>query len=131
EMLEAGLVELLVVDDWKARMWARVLPKLSVRGDLVLRSDARTGWAIRKDSPKLMAEIDDFFRNWAMKQGVAEHRMNTYMRKVKELRNPTGSAEYKRFVQTLALFEKYGRKYGFDPLMLAAQGYQESQLNQD
>jgi membrane-bound lytic murein transglycosylase MltF len=28
------------------------------------------------------------------------------------------------------LFEKYGKKYGFDPLMLAAQGYQESQLNQ-
>ena len=28
------------------------------------------------------------------------------------------------------LFEKYGRQYGFDPLMLAAQGYQESQLNQ-
>ena len=29
---------------------------------------------------------------------------------------------------TLALFEKYGARYGFDPLMLAAQGYQESQL---
>jgi len=66
-----------------------------------------------------------------MKQGVADHRMNAYMRKVKELKNPTASAEYKRFVDTLALFEKYGNKYGFDPLMLAAQGYQESQLNQN
>ena len=28
------------------------------------------------------------------------------------------------------LFQKYGEKYNFDPLMLAAQGYQESQLNQ-
>ena len=28
------------------------------------------------------------------------------------------------------LFQKYGAQYGFDPLMLAAQGYQESQLNQ-
>jgi membrane-bound lytic murein transglycosylase MltF len=36
----------------------------------------------------------------------------------------------KRFQDTLALFQKYGAKYGFDPLMLAAQGYQESQLNQ-
>jgi len=131
EMLEAGLVELEVVDDWKARMWAQVLPKLNVRPDLVLRADAKTGWAIRKDSPKLSAEIDDFFRNWAMKQGVADHRMNAYMKKVKELKNPTASAEYKRFVDTLALFEKYGNKYGFDPLMLAAQGYQESQLNQN
>jgi len=28
------------------------------------------------------------------------------------------------------LFQRYGPRYGFDPLMLAAQGYQESQLNQ-
>jgi membrane-bound lytic murein transglycosylase MltF len=130
EMLDAGLIELLVVDDWKGRMWSLVLPKLKVRTDLVLRENARTGWAIRKDSPKLAAEIDDFFKNWAMKQGVADYRMNTYMKRVKELKDPTASAEYKRFQQTLSLFEKYGKKYGFDPLMLAAQGYQESQLNQ-
>jgi membrane-bound lytic murein transglycosylase MltF len=130
EMLDAGLIELLVVDDWKAHMWAQVLPKVKVRTDLKLRADAKTGWAIRKDSPKLKAEIDDFFRNWAMKQGVADYRMNVYMKKVKELKDPTASDEYKRFKQTLALFEKYGSKYNFDPLMLAAQGYQESQLNQ-
>jgi len=130
EMLDAGLIELLVVDDWKARMWAQVLPKITVRDDLVLRADAKTGWAIRKDSPKLKAEIDDFFRNWAMKQGVMAYRMGQYMRKVKELKDPTASAEYQRFRATLGLFEKYGKKYGFDPLMLAAQGYQESQLNQ-
>ena len=29
------------------------------------------------------------------------------------------------------MFEKYGTRYQFDPLMLAAQGYQESQLRQD
>jgi membrane-bound lytic murein transglycosylase MltF len=131
EMLDAGLVELQVVDDWKARMWAQALPKLKVRTDLVLRADAKTGWAIRKDSPKLAAEIDDFFRNWAMKQGVADYRMRVYMSKIKELKDPTGRAEYKRFEETLAFFKKYGNKYGFDPLMLAAQGYQESQLNQN
>jgi membrane-bound lytic murein transglycosylase MltF len=112
-------------------MWSRVLPKVKVRTDLVLRANAKTGWAIRKDSPKLQSEIDDFFRNWAMKQGVADYRMNSYMKRVKELRDPTASAEYKRFKSTLALFEKYGKKYNFDPLMLAAQGYQESQLNQN
>jgi membrane-bound lytic murein transglycosylase MltF len=131
EMLDAGLIELLVVDDWKAHMWAQVLPKVKVRTDLALRANAKTGWAIRKDSPKLAGEIDDFFRNWAMKQGVSDYRMNVYMKKVKELKDPTASAEYKRFQETLALFEKYGNKYGFDPLMLAAQGYQESQLNQN
>lgn len=131
QMLDAGLIELMVVDDWKAHMWSLVLPKVKVRRDLVLRANAKTGWAIRKNSPKLQAEIDDFFRNWAIKQGVADYRMNTYMKRVKELKDPTASAEYKRFKDIVALFEKYGRKYNFDPLMLAAQGYQESQLNQN
>ncbi|HKE41551.1 MAG TPA: transglycosylase SLT domain-containing protein [Casimicrobiaceae bacterium] len=131
EMLDAGVIQLLVVDDWKAHMWGQVLPKVKIRPDLKVRADAKTGWAIRKDSPKFLAEIDDFFRNWAMKQGVADYRMNVYMKKVKELKDPTASEEYKRFKQTLALFEKYGSKYNFDPLMLAAQGYQESQLNQN
>jgi membrane-bound lytic murein transglycosylase MltF len=131
EMLDAGLVDFVVVDDWKARMWAQALPKIKVRTDLVLRANAKTGWAIRKDSPKLAAEIDDFFGNWAMKQGVADYRMRVYMSKVKELKDPTASAEYKRFQATLAIFKKYGNQYGFDPLMLAAQGYQESQLNQN
>ena len=130
DMLDAGLLQLVVMDDWKARMWAPVLPKLTARPDLVVRADARTGWAIRKNSPLLAAEIDDFFRNWAIKQGVVAYRMNTYMKRVKELKDPTGNVEYRRFRETVALFEKYGARYGFDPLMLAAQGYQESQLNQ-
>ena len=66
--------------------------------------------------------------SWAT--GVADYRMRVYMSKVKELKDPTASAEYKHFEETLALFKKYGNEYGFDPLMLAAQGYQESQLNQ-
>ena len=131
DMLNAGLLQFIVVDDWKARMWAQVLPKVKPRNDLVLREGAKTGWAVRKDSPKLKAEIADFFQNWALKNGVADYRMNSYMKRVKELKDPTGNAEWKRFQETLALFEKYGTRYGFDPLMLAAQGYQESQLNQN
>ena len=92
DMLNAGLLEVLVVDDWKARMWAQVLPKLKVRTDLVLRADAKTGWAIRKDSPKLAAEIDDFFRNWAIKQGVADYRMNAYMKRVQGAQGPDRGA---------------------------------------
>lgn len=131
EMLSAGLIELMVVDDWKGRMWSQVLPKVAVRSDLVLRANAKTGWAIRKNSPKLFAEINDFFSNWAMKQGVAEYRMNNYMRRIRELKDPGTSAEYKRFQETLAIFERYGKQYNFDPLMLAAQGFQESQLDQN
>ena len=130
EMLNAGLLQAIVIDDWKARMWAQVLPRLTVRKDIVLRAGGRTGWAIRKESPQLAAEIDDFYRNFAKKQGVIEYRMAQYMKRVKQLKDPTTSSDYARFEQTIALFRKYGAQYHFDPLMLAAQGYQESALDQ-
>jgi len=130
EMVSAGVLQAIVVDDWVARMWAQVLPKIKVHDDVVLRGDGRTGWAIRKDSPKLAAEIDDFYRNFARKQSVVEVRMAQSMKRVKQLKDPTASSDYQRFESTVALFRKYGEQYHFDPLMLAAQGYQESGLNQ-
>ena len=131
EMLNAGLLQAIVVDEWKADMWAQVLPKVKVNDTVVLRDHGRTGWVVRKNSPKLAAEINEFYVGWAQKQGVINYRLAQYMKRVKQMKDPTGSDEWKRFRDTLALFEKYGSKYSFDPLMLAAQGYQESQLDQN
>jgi membrane-bound lytic murein transglycosylase MltF len=131
EMLNVGLFESIVVDDWKARMWAEVLPKITVNPGAIVREGGRIGWAVRKDSPKLRAELEEFYAKVVVKQGGADSRLKQYYRRVKQLKDPTGSAERKRFEDTLALFRKYGEKYRFDPLMLAAQGYQESQLDQN
>ena len=130
EMMNAGLLQAMVVDDWKARMWAQVLPKLTVHGTIVLRPATRKGWAIRKNSPKLAAALNDLYATSIKKSGVIPYRQQQYMKNIKTLNNPTASADYKRFQDTIALFEKYGHTYNFDPLMLAAQGYQESTLDQ-
>ena len=131
EMLAAGLTELAVVDDWKALLWARILPKIKVREDLVLRDEGHTGWAIRKGSPKLAGVLTDFYRGVVKRQGVIESRLAQEQKRVKHIRNNTAGAEWKRFQATVRLFEKYGARYSFDPLMLTAQGYQESRLRQD
>jgi membrane-bound lytic murein transglycosylase MltF len=131
EMLNAGIVDIVVVDDWLAKMWAQVLPKIVVHENLKLREGGKIGWAVRKDSPKLTDAIQDFFESYIVKQGVGAYRLAQYMKRVKQIRDPTASTEWKRFEETLALFRTYGHKYNFDPLMLAAQGYQESRLDQN
>jgi len=131
EMLNAGLFEFVVVDDWKAKMWAPVLSKIKVRDDLVLRSDGYIGWGMRKGSPKLEAAVQDFYVNFIKKHNIIAVRQAQYHKRVKQITNNTAKEELQRFERTLALFDKYGAKYGFDPIMLAAQGYQESQLNQN
>ena len=130
EMVNAGLLGISIVDDWKARLWAQVLPQLKVRDDLAVSAEGYTGWAIRKNSPQLQAALNDFYLNYLKKQGVAEYLLAQYMKRIKQIRNNGGDAEQKRFDATLVLFQKYGTQYDFDPLMLAAQGFQESQLNQ-
>jgi membrane-bound lytic murein transglycosylase MltF len=130
EMLNAGLLEAIVVDDWKAKIWAQVLPKVKVREDVVLRSAGKRGWATRKDSPRLAAELNDFYTSWAKKQGVIPYRQQQYMKTIKALNSASAGADQKRFEALIAVFQKYGKEYNFDPLMLAAQGYQESTLDQ-
>ena len=131
EMLNAGLFEFVVIDDWKGRIWAQLLPNIRLREDLVLRGDGVTGWAIRKNSPRLEAEIVDFYANYSKKQGVLDYRMAQYHKRIKQIGSNADDAEVKRFNSMIALFKKYGDRYHFDPLMLAAQGYQESKLRQD
>jgi membrane-bound lytic murein transglycosylase MltF len=130
EMLDAGILEVVVVDDWKGRMWAQILPSLRVNDGVVVQAGSRVGWGIRKGSPMLAAEVLAYMKAEG-KRGSLEGRLQQQGRRVKKLRNPAAGAERKRLEQIFALFEKYGARYRFDPLMLAAQGYQESRLNQD
>lgn len=131
EMLNAGLLQAVVVDDWKAKMWAQALPKLKVHEDIVLRPRTKMGWAIRKNSPKLAAELTEFYAYYAKQAGGIPALQRQYMARVKALKDATATADQKRLLALVDIFRKYGQQYNFDPLMLAAQGYQESTLNQE
>ncbi|MCU0578111.1 MAG: transglycosylase SLT domain-containing protein [Desulfobacterota bacterium] len=130
EMLNAGLLEAIIVDSWKSRMWGQILPRIRPAREAKLRTAGHTGWAIRKESPQLRAALEDFYHKFLKKQGVLEFRHRQYLKRVKQMKDATAAEELKRFEETIELFKKYGDRYQFDPLMLAAQGYQESQLNQ-
>ena len=130
EMANLGLLDAIVVDDWKARLWAQVLPRLRVRADIVLRDEAHTAWAIRKDSPQLAAAIEEFFTKGGDARAASAARLAAYHRRLRQMRDPTAEEDWQRFEAAANLFEAYGTRYGFEPLLLQAQGYQESRLDQ-
>jgi len=131
EMLNAGLFQAIVVDDIIAKMWVQVLPSIKINEGAVLRSAGQPGWAIRKNSPKLQAILTEFFNHSTTRSYSAAARLAQQYKRIKQIKDPTADQAAKRFKDTLALFEKYGPKYGFEPLLLAAQGFQESQLDQN
>jgi membrane-bound lytic murein transglycosylase MltF len=130
EMVNAGLLDLVIADDWVVRIWAQVLPNLKPVVTATVRNDGQIGWAIRKESPKLQAALQDFYTTVVRKQGLFGYLQAQATRRVKQFRNNTADDELRRFDELMGLFRTYGARYNFDPLMLAAQGYQESQLDQ-
>jgi membrane-bound lytic murein transglycosylase MltF len=131
EMVNAGLLDWAVVDNYKARIWAGVFDKLSVRDDIVFRSGGRIGVAVREDSPKLLAELNEFMTSH--RQGTLHGNMliNRYVKNFDWAQNALGAKDFQRFQDIAHIFKKYGEQYGIDYLMVAAQGYQESGLDQN
>jgi membrane-bound lytic murein transglycosylase MltF len=129
EMLNTGLLQTIVVDEWKAKLWAFALPNIVLRSDLVVRDGGRLGWAVKKGNTLLAAEMLDFYAKRFKMEGSFALRLRQLAQRIKQFRDSTEDKELKRFETTVALFEKYGSQYRFDPLMLAAQGYQESRLD--
>ena len=131
EMVNAGLLDWVVVDNYKAGIWSGVFDELSVRDDIVFRSGGRIGAAVREGSPKLLAELNEFIKSY--RQGTLHGNMliNRHLKNFDWAKNSLGANDFKRFQDVADIFEKYGQQYGIDYLLVAAQGYQESGLNQD
>src|SRR4029077_16747157 len=107
------------------------LPDITVHSDIVFKDNGDIAWAIRKNSPQLKAVLDDFVKK--NRQGTAFGKLmfQRYTTSIKFIKNATSSNEIKKFRAYVTYFQKYAQEYDFDYLMLGAQGYQESMLQQD
>lgn len=130
EMTEAGLLPYVVVDRYKGLFWSQVYKKLKVREELVVNQGGDIAWAIRKNSPLLKAEIDDFMKSHKVGTSFGNTVVMRYLKRTKELHNAASEAEMAKFQKLVGFFQKYGAQYKFNDLMMVAQGYQESQLDQ-
>ena len=131
EMLNAGLIPLIVVDKHKADFWKQIFPQLTVHSGVVVRSGGEIAWAIRKGSPGLKAALDDFGRRNRVGTSIGNQVLTRYLKNVKYVKNATSAAERKKFTELIHYFKKYGDQYDVDPLLMGAQAYQESQLDQN
>jgi membrane-bound lytic murein transglycosylase MltF len=87
-------------------------------------------WAIRKGSPQLKAVVDDFMARHAKGTSIGNQILARYLKSIKYVKDAASEAERKKFPDLIPFFQKYGDQYDVDWLLMVAQGYQESQLNQ-
>jgi membrane-bound lytic murein transglycosylase MltF len=129
EMVNAGIVPATVAHGFIAEFWAQVMPKLKVNKTAAVKTGGQVAWAIRKNSPKLKAELNAFLAKYPEGGASRNALLASYLKSTKFAKAATTPAERARLEKLQALFIKYGDKYGMDYLLMAAQGYQESGLN--
>ena len=130
EMVGTGLVPITVVDDYLATFWSKVFTGLTVHDDVRLRTGGVLAVAFRKDNPKLRAAVS----TWLAKHGTGDGFRNVierrYLVNATYAKNAVSEPERLKLEAVVALFKKYGAQYDVDYLLMAAQGYQESTLDQ-
>jgi membrane-bound lytic murein transglycosylase MltF len=130
EMVNAGLIPFTATADLLANFWKQVFPKIKVHEGIALLTAGNIAWAIRNDSPQLKAATDEFVARHAKGTSIGNQVLARYFKNAKYVKDAASEAERKKFLALVQYFQKYGDKYDVDWMLMAAQGYQESQLNQ-
>lgn len=130
EMVSAGLIPLTIINAPVANFWKQVFPKITVYDGVAVRKGGDIAWAFRKGSPQLKAAVDDFITRNGKGSAIGNMILARYLKDAKYVNNAASAAERKKFLALVGYFQKYGQEYDVDWLLMAAQGYQESQLNQ-
>jgi membrane-bound lytic murein transglycosylase MltF len=130
EMVNAGLLPWAVVDEHKAKLWSVLYTSMAMRPDIAVNEGGEIAWAFRKNSPLLKDVVDEFCRTHKVGTKFGNILKKRYTGAQSPAKRATSKKDLENFQKLVALFRTYGRQYKFDALMIAAQGYQESKLNQ-
>ena len=131
EMVNAGLAPITIVDDYLAEFWGKVFTNLKVHGGVTLRTGGELAVAFRKDNPKLRDAVNAWVKKHGKGDGFRNVLERRYLESTKFAKNAAAESERRKLEAVIALFKKYGEQYDVDYLLMAAQGYQESTLDQN
>jgi membrane-bound lytic murein transglycosylase MltF len=129
EMVSAGLIPMIAVDDHKARFWGEIFAKITLHPGIVVNEGGEIAWAFRKGSPKLAEMANAFVKGHKKGTLLGNVLFKRYLKENKWARNALSPEELKKFHVVVNLFKQYADQYDFDYLMTGALAYQESQLD--
>jgi membrane-bound lytic murein transglycosylase MltF len=129
EMVNAGLIPITIVDDHLASFWKQVFDRITVT-DVAVRTGGNIAWALRPNTPQLAEALNSFIK--ANPKGSLKYNMilKEYFQSTQWVTNAGSEKERKKFQSMAQLFRRYGDRYNFPWLLLAAQAYQESTIDQ-
>ena len=131
EMVNANLVPITVSDLYLADFWKKTFSNIRIHENLVLSSGGDIAFGFRKNSPELKKALDAFTEKNKIGSSFGNQKLQAYLKTVKWVKNSTDPTELKKFHALANIFQKYSSQYQIDWLLMTAQGYQESRLDQN
>jgi membrane-bound lytic murein transglycosylase MltF len=130
EMVNAGLVDITVIDDFVVEFWQQVLPDVRRADGVALRTGGEIAIGVRKNNPRMLQAANIFIKEYGQNTAFGNMIERKYLQSTRYVKNAAAEREREKLREMVKLFQTYGSKYSVDYLLMAAQGYQESQLNQ-
>jgi membrane-bound lytic murein transglycosylase MltF len=130
EMVNAGLIPATVVDTHIAELWEGIFDQIRVHGDVAIRTGGEIAWALRRNTPQLREVVNEFAAANAKGSLNFNLLFRRYFKDNQWIANAASEAELQKFRQAADFFRRYGDQYDLPWLLVAAQAYQESQIDQ-
>jgi membrane-bound lytic murein transglycosylase MltF len=130
EMVNAELLPAIVMDSHKALFWKQIFPAAQLHTDFPLRTGGEIAWAFRQQSPQLKRLVDEFAARHKKGTMMGNILFKRYLQNTQWVRKALSEKNLAKFYALSELFKKYADRYDFDHLMIMAQAYQESGLDQ-
>ena len=131
EMMNANLVPITVSDLYLATFWKKIYPNIQIHDDLVLSSEGQIAFGFRKNSPQLKKSLDLFVEKNKVGTSFGNQKLKAYLQSINWVENATEPDELNKFHGLENIFQKFSNQYQIDWLLMTAQGYQESHLDQN
>ena len=130
EMINSDVIPFTAMVEDVAKLWSKVMPNLILYEKIPIARNISYGVVLRKDSPKLKASLDKFLEKNAKGTLFGNMLYNKYVKNADLLPDIYTKKTFSQVNVLKAPFLKYADRYQLDWLLLIAQGYQESGLNQ-
>jgi membrane-bound lytic murein transglycosylase MltF len=130
EMANAGLVDVTVVDDFIAEFWSQVFPEMRVSEGAAVRTGGEIAVGVRKNNPRMLQAINTWIKEYGPRTAFGNTIERRYLQNANYVKNAASEAERAKLRGLVKLFQTYSSQYDLDFLLMAAQGYQESRLDQ-
>jgi membrane-bound lytic murein transglycosylase MltF len=130
EMLNAGLIQYVIVGNWKFKLWQSIYKNIVMHEELSVKDVGWIGWVVRANNQDLNDDLSGFYQSDEFDQSRRAFRQEDYKEHLKGLKDPIDKMAWARFESMRPLFNKFGAEYKLNPLFIASLGFQETLLNQ-